>query len=61
MAFDKKKLRNKHLDVHENLRELSSLAASQEELKKKWNMSGKRTEGLFRFIGYGENTIFVTF
>lgn len=29
-----------HPDVHENLREVNSLAASQEELKKKWNMSG---------------------
>jgi len=29
-----------HPDVHENLLEVNSLAALQEELKKKWNMSG---------------------
>jgi hypothetical protein len=50
-----------HPDVHENLREVNFLAASQEELKKNGICPGTFTEGLFRFIGYGENTIFVTF
>jgi hypothetical protein len=40
ITFDKKNLIKMHPDVHENLREVNSLAASQKNLKKKWNMSG---------------------
>jgi hypothetical protein len=36
------------------------VASGKENKIKKLNYPGESKQGLFRFIGYGENTVFVT-